>query len=160
MFLIHQIASSDVLPNESSKKLIIENRNRCKLIQINFMKENCEENRVTQSVDYSDFMEASHLMENKNFTGDQIKDDDNHIISGCVSSNSGVSSILSLSKTTDKQNLHKETEEQSEQLRASATTRFHYESSMIGQAHPLYGHGICKWPGCEKLFDDSFSFTK
>lgn len=26
--------------------------------------------------------------------------------------------------------------------------------------HPLYGHGVCKWPGCEAVFDDFHSFLK
>ncbi|KAM9813695.1 forkhead box protein P1-B [Neosynchiropus ocellatus] len=26
--------------------------------------------------------------------------------------------------------------------------------------HPLYGHGVCKWPGCEAVFDDFQSFLK
>ncbi|XP_059609679.1 forkhead box protein P1 isoform X3 [Phlebotomus argentipes] len=26
--------------------------------------------------------------------------------------------------------------------------------------HPLYGHGMCKWPGCEVIFDDMTTFTK
>uniref|UniRef100_A0A8C8DQ42 Forkhead box P1b n=1 Tax=Oryzias sinensis TaxID=183150 RepID=A0A8C8DQ42_9TELE len=27
-------------------------------------------------------------------------------------------------------------------------------------SHPLYGHGVCKWPGCEEVFDDFQSFLK
>uniref|UniRef100_A0A3Q2WP99 Forkhead box P1b n=1 Tax=Haplochromis burtoni TaxID=8153 RepID=A0A3Q2WP99_HAPBU len=27
-------------------------------------------------------------------------------------------------------------------------------------SHPLYGHGVCKWPGCEAVFDDFQSFLK
>ncbi|XP_077581739.1 forkhead box protein P1-B-like isoform X1 [Stigmatopora nigra] len=27
-------------------------------------------------------------------------------------------------------------------------------------SHPLYGHGVCKWPGCEAVFDDFPSFLK
>ncbi|CAL8379452.1 unnamed protein product [Boreogadus saida] len=27
-------------------------------------------------------------------------------------------------------------------------------------SHPLYGHGVCKWPGCEAVFDDYHSFLK
>ena len=26
--------------------------------------------------------------------------------------------------------------------------------------HPLFDHGMCKWPGCEMLFDDFPLFTK
>lgn len=26
--------------------------------------------------------------------------------------------------------------------------------------HPLYGNGICKWPGCEAIFDEQQSFAK
>lgn len=26
--------------------------------------------------------------------------------------------------------------------------------------HPLYGNGICKWPGCEAIFDEQHSFAK
>lgn len=26
--------------------------------------------------------------------------------------------------------------------------------------HPLYGNGICKWPGCEAIFDEHQSFVK
>lgn len=28
------------------------------------------------------------------------------------------------------------------------------------QNHPLYGHGVCKWPGCECVCDDFPSFLK
>lgn len=28
------------------------------------------------------------------------------------------------------------------------------------QNHPLYGHGVCKWPGCEAVCDDFPSFLK
>ncbi|KAL2091492.1 hypothetical protein ACEWY4_013755 [Coilia grayii] len=27
-------------------------------------------------------------------------------------------------------------------------------------SHPLYGHGVCKWPGCEAVFDDFQAFLK
>ncbi|XP_061543373.1 forkhead box protein P1-B isoform X4 [Phycodurus eques] len=27
-------------------------------------------------------------------------------------------------------------------------------------SHPLYGHGVCKWPGCEAVFDEFHSFLK
>ncbi|XP_026069252.1 forkhead box protein P1-B-like isoform X2 [Carassius auratus] len=27
-------------------------------------------------------------------------------------------------------------------------------------SHPLYGHGVCKWPGCEAVFEDYQSFLK
>uniref|UniRef100_A0A673H6J1 Forkhead box protein P1-B n=1 Tax=Sinocyclocheilus rhinocerous TaxID=307959 RepID=A0A673H6J1_9TELE len=27
-------------------------------------------------------------------------------------------------------------------------------------SHPLYGHGVCKWPGCEAVFEDFHSFLK
>ncbi|XP_035713206.1 forkhead box protein P1 isoform X5 [Folsomia candida] len=30
----------------------------------------------------------------------------------------------------------------------------------ISQQHPLYGHGVCKWPGCETVCDDFSSFLK
>lgn len=26
--------------------------------------------------------------------------------------------------------------------------------------HPLYGHGVCKWPGCEVICDDFQAFLK
>lgn len=26
--------------------------------------------------------------------------------------------------------------------------------------HPLYGNGICKWPGCEAIFDEQPAFVK
>uniref|UniRef100_A0A674NR15 Forkhead box P2 n=1 Tax=Takifugu rubripes TaxID=31033 RepID=A0A674NR15_TAKRU len=29
-----------------------------------------------------------------------------------------------------------------------------------GGTHPLYGHGVCKWPGCEKLCEDFGQFLK
>lgn len=31
---------------------------------------------------------------------------------------------------------------------------------MSASAHPLYGHGVCKWPGCETPADDLVSFLK
>lgn len=27
-------------------------------------------------------------------------------------------------------------------------------------SHPLYGHGVCKWPGCEAVCEDFPSFLK
>lgn len=27
-------------------------------------------------------------------------------------------------------------------------------------SHPLYGHGVCKWPGCEAVCEDFQSFLK
>ena len=33
-------------------------------------------------------------------------------------------------------------------------------SSAIPSSHPLYGHGVCKWPGCEAICDDIHSFLK
>jgi hypothetical protein len=30
----------------------------------------------------------------------------------------------------------------------------------ISQQHPLYGHGVCKWPGCESVCEDFPSFLK
>ncbi|XP_041100074.1 forkhead box protein P1-like, partial [Polyodon spathula] len=27
-------------------------------------------------------------------------------------------------------------------------------------SHPLYGHGVCKWPGCETICEDFQSFLK
>uniref|UniRef100_A0A8C7ZYQ6 Forkhead box P2 n=1 Tax=Oryzias sinensis TaxID=183150 RepID=A0A8C7ZYQ6_9TELE len=29
-----------------------------------------------------------------------------------------------------------------------------------GGTHPLYGHGVCKWPGCENICDDFGQFLK
>uniref|UniRef100_A0A8C5GS81 Fork-head domain-containing protein n=1 Tax=Gouania willdenowi TaxID=441366 RepID=A0A8C5GS81_GOUWI len=29
-----------------------------------------------------------------------------------------------------------------------------------GGTHPLYGHGVCKWPGCESICDDFGQFLK
>jgi hypothetical protein len=26
--------------------------------------------------------------------------------------------------------------------------------------HPLYGHGVCKWPGCEAVCDDADTFFR
>jgi len=28
------------------------------------------------------------------------------------------------------------------------------------QQHPLYGHGVCKWPGCEVVCEDFPAFLK
>ncbi|XP_018589592.1 forkhead box protein P1-B isoform X3 [Scleropages formosus] len=39
--------------------------------------------------------------------------------------------------------------------RESSTVDDHPQHS-----HPLYGHGVCKWPGCEAVFDDFQSFLK
>lgn len=30
----------------------------------------------------------------------------------------------------------------------------------IHHGHPLYAHGVCKWPGCEAVFEDFHSFLK
>ena len=29
-----------------------------------------------------------------------------------------------------------------------------------GPNHPLFGHGVCKWPGCEAICDDPNHFFK
>ncbi|UYV69202.1 Transposase [Cordylochernes scorpioides] len=34
------------------------------------------------------------------------------------------------------------------------------ERASTPPSHPLYGHGVCKWPGCEHVCDDFQSFTK
>ncbi|TKS71129.1 Forkhead box protein P1-B [Collichthys lucidus] len=40
----------------------------------------------------------------------------------------------------------------------------HHKRSTLDEpshhSHPLYGHGVCKWPGCEAVFDDFHSFLK
>lgn len=33
-------------------------------------------------------------------------------------------------------------------------------SPMSLTEHPLYGNGICKWPGCDAIFDEQQSFVK
>lgn len=40
-------------------------------------------------------------------------------------------------------------------LDKSSLVPLHYSSG-----HPLFGHGMCKWPGCEVAFDDLQSFAK
>lgn len=40
-------------------------------------------------------------------------------------------------------------------LDKSSIVPLHYSSG-----HPLFGHGMCKWPGCEVAFDDLQSFAK
>ncbi|KAK3556275.1 hypothetical protein QTP70_007062 [Hemibagrus guttatus] len=56
-------------------------------------------------------------------------------------------------------------------LNQHATTNGQYsshtlkrESSALDEhthhSHPLYAHGVCKWPGCEAVFDDFHSFLK
>lgn len=30
----------------------------------------------------------------------------------------------------------------------------------VEKVHHLYGHGVCKWPGCEIICDDLQSFIK
>lgn len=30
----------------------------------------------------------------------------------------------------------------------------------MDKVHPLYGHGVCKWPGCEIICDDLQAFIK
>ncbi|KAI7793928.1 forkhead box protein P1a isoform X2 [Triplophysa rosa] len=34
------------------------------------------------------------------------------------------------------------------------------QESQSQSAHPLYGHGVCKWPGCDAVFGDFQSFLK
>lgn len=40
---------------------------------------------------------------------------------------------------------------------------YFYFSSLheeTGASHSLYGHGVCKWPGCESICDDFGQFLK
>lgn len=39
---------------------------------------------------------------------------------------------------------------------------FCYSSSHeeTGASHTLYGHGVCKWPGCESICEDFGQFLK
>lgn len=37
------------------------------------------------------------------------------------------------------------------------SSSLHEES---GGTHPLYGHGVCKWPGCENICEDFGQFLK
>uniref|UniRef100_A0A665TJ29 Fork-head domain-containing protein n=1 Tax=Echeneis naucrates TaxID=173247 RepID=A0A665TJ29_ECHNA len=39
----------------------------------------------------------------------------------------------------------------------SVSSSLHEES---GGTHPLYGHGVCKWPGCENICEDFGQFLK
>nr|XP_046198750.1 forkhead box protein P1-B isoform X3 [Oncorhynchus gorbuscha] len=41
--------------------------------------------------------------------------------------------------------------------REGSTLDDHHHSH---HSHPLYGHGVCKWPGCEAVFEDFQSFLK
>ncbi|XP_020707036.2 forkhead box protein P1 isoform X3 [Athalia rosae] len=34
------------------------------------------------------------------------------------------------------------------------------DASCSDKAHPLYGHGVCKWPGCEVICEDYQAFLK
>uniref|UniRef100_A0A9J8D4E8 Forkhead box P1a n=2 Tax=Cyprinus carpio TaxID=7962 RepID=A0A9J8D4E8_CYPCA len=36
----------------------------------------------------------------------------------------------------------------------------HFGSSHSQSAHPLYSHGVCKWPGCDAVYGDFQSFLK
>uniref|UniRef100_A0A3Q2YNA2 Forkhead box P2 n=1 Tax=Hippocampus comes TaxID=109280 RepID=A0A3Q2YNA2_HIPCM len=36
--------------------------------------------------------------------------------------------------------------------------KVHHEEN--GGSHPLYGHGVCKWPGCESICEDFGQFLK
>ncbi|XP_027002424.1 forkhead box protein P1-B isoform X7 [Tachysurus fulvidraco] len=59
----------------------------------------------------------------------------------------------------------------SSHLNQHATTNGQYSSHALKRessapdehthhSHPLYAHGVCKWPGCEAVFDDFQSFLK
>uniref|UniRef100_A0A3Q1FQ65 Forkhead box P2 n=1 Tax=Acanthochromis polyacanthus TaxID=80966 RepID=A0A3Q1FQ65_9TELE len=49
---------------------------------------------------------------------------------------------------------HRQREREREREREST---LHEES---GGTHPLYGHGVCKWPGCENICEDFGQFLK
>lgn len=34
------------------------------------------------------------------------------------------------------------------------------EAAFTATTHPLYAHGMCKWPGCETVCEDFLSFLK
>lgn len=34
------------------------------------------------------------------------------------------------------------------------------DASCNDKVHPLYGHGVCKWPGCEVICEDYQAFLK
>uniref|UniRef100_A0A8C8CDN7 Fork-head domain-containing protein n=1 Tax=Oncorhynchus tshawytscha TaxID=74940 RepID=A0A8C8CDN7_ONCTS len=46
----------------------------------------------------------------------------------------------------------------SHSLKREGSTLDDYQHSH--HSHPLYGHGVCKWPGCEAVFEDFQSFLK
>ncbi|CAB1353475.1 unnamed protein product [Coregonus sp. 'balchen'] len=46
----------------------------------------------------------------------------------------------------------------SHSLKREGSTLDDYQLSH--HSHPLYGHGVCKWPGCEAVFEDFQSFLK
>uniref|UniRef100_A0A8C4IJ23 Forkhead box P1b n=1 Tax=Dicentrarchus labrax TaxID=13489 RepID=A0A8C4IJ23_DICLA len=48
-------------------------------------------------------------------------------------------------------------------ITVSLSVNFSFRSTLeepSHHSHPLYGHGVCKWPGCEAVFDDFQSFLK
>ncbi|RVE56448.1 hypothetical protein OJAV_G00221370 [Oryzias javanicus] len=52
---------------------------------------------------------------------------------------------------------HALTNGQSPALKRERESSLHEEN---GGTHPLYGHGVCKWPGCENICDNFGQFLK
>uniref|UniRef100_A0A3P9P2S5 Forkhead box P2 n=1 Tax=Poecilia reticulata TaxID=8081 RepID=A0A3P9P2S5_POERE len=88
-----------------------------------------------------------------------------HSGGGIGSANTGtgvVSSGLDLStnnstSTTSSSNPAKASPPISHHAITNGQSSLHEES---GGTHPLYGHGVCKWPGCENMCEDFGQFLK
>ncbi|XP_063071351.1 forkhead box protein P1-B [Engraulis encrasicolus] len=57
-------------------------------------------------------------------------------------------------------NQHAATNGQYMSMKREGSTVLEDHSHHPHHSHPLYGHGVCKWPGCEAVFEDFQAFLK
>ncbi|KAG9342281.1 hypothetical protein JZ751_016783 [Albula glossodonta] len=95
----------------------------------------------------------------KDVTGSHNMDDSGIKHGGLDLSTTNSSSTTSstISKASPPITHHSMVNGQSSTLNARRESLLHEET---GASHSLYGHGVCKWPGCESICDDFGQFLK
>ncbi|XP_064200903.1 forkhead box protein P2 isoform X3 [Anguilla rostrata] len=95
----------------------------------------------------------------KEVTGSHNMDDGGIKHSGLDLTTTNTSSTTSstISKASPPITHHSMANGQSSVLNARRESSLHEEQSA---SHALYGHGVCKWPGCESICDDFGQFLK
>ncbi|XP_028810415.1 forkhead box protein P2 isoform X2 [Denticeps clupeoides] len=95
----------------------------------------------------------------KDVTGNHNMEDNGMKHSGLdlTTTNSSSTTSSTTSKASPPISHHSISNGQSSALSARRESSLHEET---GASHSLYGHGVCKWPGCESICEDFGQFLK